>query len=454
MTRRLWVVSELYHPEETSTGWFLTRIAEGLSDDFEVHVICSRPTYSERDAKVPWFERRCGVAIHRMRSTRFAKDAMPGRLANLVSFTLAATLFALGRVRRGDRLLVVTNPPAVPPLMAIVARLKGARAVLLVHDVYPEVLTATHVISAGGLAERMIGSAAAATYRLYNRVVVLGRDMRELVRARLGPGLDHTVIIANWGEVEEIVPLPPAGNAFARAHNPRGATVIQFSGNLGRTHNIEAVLDAARRVSGQSEILFQFIGDGGKGRLLRDAAGEGQCNIAVLSRQPREHLNGMLAGADAIVIGFVDGMYGVSVPSRMYNVMAAGTPIIAMAHARSELALVIMEEDCGWVLAPDDAAGLAALARRLATPEGARLARAKGARARAAAVRRFSMASALHEYQCLYAALEDEPKRIHRSRHEFRHPADPQPRPHTSASRRACEPASGGVTGSCREEIE
>src|SRR4051812_1720521 len=41
--RRLWVVTELYYPEETSTGYYLTRIAEGLAEDRDVKVLCGQP---------------------------------------------------------------------------------------------------------------------------------------------------------------------------------------------------------------------------------------------------------------------------------------------------------------------------------------------------------------------------------------------------------------------------
>src|SRR6185312_10860235 len=107
---RLWVVSELYYPEETSTGYFLTRIAEGLAGRFEVHAVCGRPSYSQRGTVVPWHEAHHGVEIHRMRATLFDKDRIIGRLLNVATFSLAASLFCLMQLRRGDRVLVVTNP--------------------------------------------------------------------------------------------------------------------------------------------------------------------------------------------------------------------------------------------------------------------------------------------------------------------------------------------------------
>ena len=48
---RLWIVTELYYPEETSTGYYLTRIAEGLADVADVKVLCGQPNYSARGTR-------------------------------------------------------------------------------------------------------------------------------------------------------------------------------------------------------------------------------------------------------------------------------------------------------------------------------------------------------------------------------------------------------------------
>lgn len=398
---RLIVVSELYYPEETSTGYFVTRIAEGLAERFEVTAICSRPTYSERELAVPYRETHVGVRILRTRSTRFEKDRLVGRLVNLVSFTLAAAWLCFRHIRRGDRVLVLTNPPTLPPIVGLIARLRGARPHLLVHDVYPEVLVATGLISREGFAARLLGRLTSATYRLYDKVIVLGRDMAELARRRLGTAADRVAIIPNWGDVDEVRPLAREDNLFARRHNPPGKTIVQFSGNIGRTHDIETILAVAGTLRERADIAFQFVGSGGKAALV-DGHGKALPNIALLPRQPRDLLPGMLSGADALVIAFVDDMLGVSVPSRMYNVMAAGTPIIAMAHPRSELARTVEEEDCGWVIEAGDTAGLLGIVEHLATAEGKAEAQAKGMRGREAAIRHYSPGIVIAQFARLF----------------------------------------------------
>ena len=363
---RVFVISELYYPEDTSTGYFITKIAEGLAENHPVEAICSKPTYSERHMDVPFRETHRGVKIRRVRSTRMNKDRIIGRLANLVTFTLGAAWSFARSARRGDIVICLTNPPPLPLLIGAIAKLKKVHSVMLVHDLYPEVLVATGHLSNQSVSYRLLYNIFAITYRLFDRIIVLGRDMQELVSQKIGGHGQPPLIIPNWGDVDAVYPIERSENSFAQEHGLVQKTVIQFSGNLGRTHDLETVMRAAKQLEDETGIVFLFVGYGGKAHLIDPASGGSNLsNVRFLPRQPRETLGAMLACSDATVIAFVDEMVGVSVPSRMYNIMAAGVPIIAMCDSRSELALTIDELDCGWVFGTGDAAGLEHLVRKI-----------------------------------------------------------------------------------------
>ena len=117
------IASELYWPETTSTGKYVTRIAEGLAERDNVLVLCARPTYAARGKLVERTEVRNGVKIERLRSTALDKDRLLPRLLNALTFSLSALLSGLRRVPRASTVLVVTNPPLLPFIMAVVARL-------------------------------------------------------------------------------------------------------------------------------------------------------------------------------------------------------------------------------------------------------------------------------------------------------------------------------------------
>jgi len=406
--RRLWIVSELFYPEETSTGYFLSEIARGLASNWDVQAICAQPTYSERGNNAPRQENWHGVCIHRIWSSRFDKDRLVLRLLNLGTFTVSCLLFMLGRLSCGDRVLIVTNPPSLFPIIGLLARIKGAKSCLLVHDVYPDVLSVTGHLNSDGLLYRLLAKIVTLACRQYDRIVVIGRDMHALLLLKSDYPPWRLAIIPNWGDTDLARPYLRRENSFAIRHGMGDTFTVQFSGNIGRTHDVETLLVTARSTTDRKDIQYWFIGYGGKADLLRASDVQSLSNVHALPRQAKEVLGEMLASADVLVIAFIPGMKGLSVPSRMYNVMAAGTAIIAMTEPGSELALVVEENDCGWVLPPNDDAALTRLILELATPDGRDTVHKKGAAGRRAAGERYSRQHALSAYNRLISSLGDE----------------------------------------------
>ncbi len=395
----LWVVSELYAPELTSTGYFITRIAEHLAHDpsRRVAALASQPTYSARGVRAADDEIANGVHVRRYWSPALAKDSLGGKLANLVAFTLQCAWGLFRGVSSGDIILSVTNPPPLPYVAAFIARLRRARFVVLVHDMYPEVILAGGMAKPTGLLVRTLERASRWLYHTADRVIVLGRDMQKLVAAKLPPGDAWRVaIIPNWASLDEVHATAP------RPRQENMPFVVQHAGNMGRGHNIEILARAAKRLS---NVRFTFVGDGAKrGWIEREAARNSLANVRVMGYRPRSELSNSLGDCDVAAISFVRGMSGVSVPSRMYNVLAAGRPIIAVCDDDSELALVVTEETIGWVVAPDDLEGLvSALSEAAQSPE---LVLERGRTARRVAEERYSEEIIMQSYDELISSLE------------------------------------------------
>jgi glycosyltransferase involved in cell wall biosynthesis len=383
---RLWIVSELYYPEETSTGHFLTGIAEGLASRHPVRVLCGRPTYRSRGASVSAREVRRGVRISRCWGTRWSKDHLGGRLLNLVTLSLSMLLQAVREFRGGDRVLVVTNPPTAPFVIALACALKRARCYLLVHDVYPDALIAAGYLPPRSVPVLVLERLRLALFRRMERVVVLGRCMHELIvrKTRLAPSRFR--IIPNWGDVDQVVPSPKNGNPLLNELGLAGRFVVQYSGNLGRTHGADAMLEAARRLAGSPDIHLLLIGSGSRWKDLEQTVRqEGLRNVTLIPPRPREDLVVSLNACDVALLAFVPGMSGISVPSRLYNILAAGKPILAAVDEDSEVARVIREERVGWVVPPDQPDRLAeTLLWARSNPE---IVAQMGARAREASMR-------------------------------------------------------------------
>ena len=190
-------------------------------------------------------------------------------------------------------------------------------------------------------------------YRNSDRVVVLGRDMLRLVHRKLGIEAGNVSTITHWADSDQIMPLDRNNNLLLRKLKLEDKFVIQYSGNMGRTHDLEVLIRCARILQQDLGIHFLFIGTGAKEHWLRKATQDlGLGNVTILPPQPRTELAQSLNACDLAVISFVKGMSGVSVPSRMYNILGAGKPILAIADADSELAQVILEAHVGWLVQP------------------------------------------------------------------------------------------------------
>lgn len=355
--KTIWVLSELYYPEVEGSGYYITKITEALAVRYCVHVLSVQPTYDARGIKAPTDEVLNNVCIHRCLSTTLNKNILLFRLLNL--FTISVSIFfnALLRIHKGDIVLVITNPPSLPFIASMTSRLRGAKLILRVEDLYPEVLVAAGLINAKSLLVKILNTIHHRLYQHADRIIVLGRDMLALVKNRIGNDAAHTALIQHWADSDQITPMPRENNALLRRLGLLDKFVIQYSGNMGRTHDLEILIRCADILETQSDIHFLFIGSGAKEPALRKIVSELKPkNVTILPPQPREDLASSLNACDLSVISFVKGMAGVSVPSRMYNIMSAGKPILAIADSKSELSQVITEENIGWVVKPESPA--------------------------------------------------------------------------------------------------
>ncbi len=406
----VWIVSELFYPEETSTGYFLTVIATGLALDRRMAALCGQPTYSKRGIKAPAREYYEGISIFRCSGTTLNKDRPLSRVLNTITVSFSILWNALWRLRADDYVIVVTNPPLLPFLVAIACWLRRAKCILLIHDVYPEIFVMSGVAKSSSHLVKLVASARRLLYRGMGRIVVLGRDMEALIRKELSSDPQRVVIIPNWGDTESVFPMRKGDNRLLQAHGLTSHFVVQYSGNMGRTHDVEVILEAACVLVQESVIHFLFIGSGRKAHLV-EAASRTSENITFLAPRGREQLGEVLTASDVAIISFVPGMSGLSVPSRMYNVMAAGCPIIGVCDESSELAMVIREERIGWVVLPGDVPGLAALILRISRAPD--LLAEMGHRARRAAEQLYTAKQAVARYSALLASLD--PAQLHGS---------------------------------------
>lgn len=366
--RRIVFLNRYFFPDYSATSQMLSDLAFHLAGTgHRVTVLTSRQRYDDPDARLPERERVDGVDIRRLSTTNFGRAALVGRAFDYLSFYRSVYRAILAETGPGDIVVAKTDPPLVciPALRA--ARQRGLHLINWLADLYPEVAAALGVPLLKGPIGRPFYRMRDAALRAAAANVVLGERMGDIVRARGAPaGRVH--LIHNWCDDDDITPIAPGDATLRREWGLEGRFVVGYSGNLGRGHEFETVLDAAERLREMPNLVFLFIGGGHlRGDLVR-RVGERKLDplFRFLPYQDRNLLKHSLAVPDLHWISQRPELEGLIVPSKFYGIAAAGRAIAAVTAAGGDLARRVAAHRCGIVVEPGDGARLAAELRRLA----------------------------------------------------------------------------------------
>ena len=408
---RLIFLNRYFHPDHSATSQMLSGLAFFLAGTgHQVRVITSRQRYEDAAAQLPEQEHINGVDLYRVRTTSFGRAHLAGRAVDYLSFYVMAG-WQLWRLARADDVIVAkTDPPLIAVIAALIARLRRARLVNWVQDLFPEVAQA--------LGLRLLGRPQAAPLRwlrwfrwlrnwaLHAAVanVVLGERMAAVV-ARSGVPAGNICVIPNWADGDAIYPVAPADNRLRRDWGLEGKCAVCYSGNLGRAHEFNTILDAAQRLAGRSpEIVFLFIGGGAQRAAVEHAVSSRALpNVQFRPYQQQAELSQSLSAGDIHLVSQRPEVEGYVFPSKLYGILAAGRPLVFIGAPDGEIGRLVEREGVGVAVRQGDAAGLAEQLVRLAGDAAQR--EAMGRRARALLCTRYDKSIAFKAWQDLLAGL-------------------------------------------------
>jgi glycosyltransferase involved in cell wall biosynthesis len=327
---------------------------------------------------------------------RYDRRGLAARAASWLRFLGVAAAHTV-TLRGRPFLLVVTNPPMLPHLAWLLSRLRHRRYALLIWDIYPD-----HLVAMGWMGPR---HPLVKLWRRLNRwalrsaelVITLGDRMAETLEAQLGADRSKArlEVIPNWANIDTLQPVPKAENTFAVEHGQVGVVTVLYSGNMGASHDLMPVIEAADRLRADPRVRFLNIGDGlGRPALEREVNRRKLENVQIVDYQPWSMLPLSLASGDIAVVTQRQGTEHLSMPSKTYSALAVGSAILALTEPDSDLARLVREHRVGRVCRRDDPAAIAGALRELLDhPE--RLQRMQ-VRARRLAEREFSEDAVYH----------------------------------------------------------
>jgi putative colanic acid biosynthesis glycosyltransferase WcaI len=399
---KILVVTQHYPPDSSTTAVYLAAIAEGLADNDNVVVLSGSPhSAAQGNAN------RNNLEVIEIPNRGAQKDDLVRRAIAISLLALRMFFATLTRATRNDVVFCVTTPFTLPYAVVLAARLRGAATALLIYDLYPEALEASGLIKPHSLTARLFRLANGVLFRALDAIVTVGRDVEPLLLVYKGVDARKIHFIPNWTLLPVGYRESAPDNRFRIGRDSR--LIVGLSGNLGFTHSPRTIFETARLLRDDKDIHFLLSGWGvGWKELGELQAAERLTNITLLEPVPQDELVEFLSAADAWIIPYRRNIAGVSIPSRMYNLMAVGRAIIVAAEPHAEASLVVNEEAIGWAVTPEDPMLLANAIRRAAADRAATV--QMGRRA-AVAAEKYSQDIALARYrEVIHGAGNDLPR--------------------------------------------
>lgn len=336
--KTLWIVSELFPPDETSTAYILGEIANAMAEKYQVKVICGPEIYDKRKKldENNKFKLDASIEVFRANGADLDKNTKKGKALSFLLMSKRLYSLAKKNIMKEDKVLMVTNPA---PLVLLMSRLKKSRGFewhVLVHDVFPE-----NTVPAGLNMPmyKVVKSLFDKAYRRADHLIALGRDMRQVLDEKVKNGakreecLPKISIIENWADLEGIKPQPM----------PTGKIILEYAGNIGRVQGLDKVIDNL-----PENVELHLYGTGSMEEMLKKMN-----HPRVFFHGPyfRSQQNEVLAACHIAIVTLQEGMFGLGVPSKTYNILASGRPVLYFGPKDSEIDLLIRENGigfCGW----------------------------------------------------------------------------------------------------------
>lgn len=358
---KLVFINRFFHPDQSATALMLGDLLEGIDrTSHECLVIASGSIHTPGDGVEQAHLQ--DVTVKRTWGLSKGSSSLGGRLVNFALFYLGVMAIGIRQIERGDVIVCLTDPPLISVPVQFVARIKGARVVNWLQDIYPETATTLGFGSHSNALIRMLRHLRDRSWKQAQMNICIGQRMKERV-ARCGVPHDKLHVIPNWADENVLAPLSREDNPLRREWDlPDDSVIVCYSGNLGRAHDVDTMLNAGRRLiaEGEKHLQFLFVGGGVKHALLPDAADEPLIapHFPVRGYRPRNELRLSLAVADIHWLSLEPELEGLIVPSKFYGVIAAGRPIIFIGDPDGEIAQLISHAECGRSFRKEDVQGL------------------------------------------------------------------------------------------------
>jgi glycosyltransferase involved in cell wall biosynthesis len=324
-------------------------IINALCHHFEIHLYYGSAivTYAPIDSRVK-----------RHRRNTYSKDSSLRRLLSWAQFYITTLPVVL--VRRKDHVFLVSNPPLNFFFGYVLKILTRTKFSLLMWDIYPDIIVQSGIILRTNPITRIWSAMNSIALRKASKIFTVSDYLADEIAKYERGSAANICVVPTWTDAEKIKPIKKSENPFIQQHQLEGKFVVMYSGNMGKTHDLETLIDAAGLMSTDCNVVFVLIGDGEKRQKIESMVNHYKLkNVLMLPFQESDVFPYSIASADIGVVTLASGFENYSVPSKTYYLMAAGAIIFAITKGHSELERIVSGFECGFRFDPGDAKAMA-----------------------------------------------------------------------------------------------
>jgi colanic acid biosynthesis glycosyl transferase WcaI len=359
---RILVISHYYKPDGGAAATLFPLLCEELVKlGHEVTVLTAVPHYPS--GRVPEaycgrknrFSEENGVKVVRVGLPSLDRSKLAARLYQFVAFQVGVTQAGLHR----DYDVLLTHTPALEVWLPFVyfSTFRQKPVVYSVHDIYPDVGIELGIFRSS-LVIKTVGWLESYCLKRARRVRILSKSFAPGLLEK-GVTESKLALIYDWVDTEAVRPMPRK-NGFAVEYDLINRFVVLYAGNIGLVQGLDSVIEAARLVADDSEICFAFVGDGAGRKVLVEKTRQlGLSNVRFVSYQPRERMPEVFSTGDISLVTLRRGTGFGALPSKTYQILSSGRPVIAGVDEGSDTWDLIERAEAGLCVTPENPQKLA-----------------------------------------------------------------------------------------------
>ncbi len=331
-------------------------INDFLDNGYEVHLVQSRRKRIFPDIPAS-LENKQGLTVDIVDRKVIDKTNFIKRYLDDVSYAFSAMKY-WRKVKNADVIFLQSNPTILFPML-LLKLFKRLPILYCIYDVWPGHAYDIGVVKSKFLFNifRLLNKPC---YKMASAMSVLSEDMRDKVIAE-GAKPEKVHIVPAWFDVKTAKEIPVEENKFIKKYDiPTDKFYVQFAGTVGYVFNYKTVIELAKRLETEENIVIQIVGDGNvKEKFVSEVQALGLKNIEFYPLQPIDIVPDVYSACNLCIIPLQKGVIGNGVPSKAPILMACNRVIVNSVELNSYYAKIFKENNMGVAVDIFDYDGLA-----------------------------------------------------------------------------------------------